>query len=53
MIVHSVFCFTLLFVCVLEGNMGGKQLEQGMNGHLTGLDTNLQMWLGHGVCDVV
>ena len=51
MIVHSMFCFTLLFVCVLQGNMGETQLEHGMNCHLTGLHTNLQMWLGHGVQD--
>ena len=49
MIEHSVFCFTLLLLCVFQGNVGGGHLEQGMNCHLTRLDTNLQMWLGHGV----
>ena len=41
----SDFC-TLLFVSVLQGNMGDRQLKQGMKGHSTGLDANLQMWLG-------
>ena len=28
-IAHSVFCFTLLFVCVLQGNVGDRQFVQG------------------------
>ena len=38
-IVHLVFCFTLLFVFALQGNVGNRQSEQGMNCHLTRLDT--------------
>ena len=38
---HSMLCFTLLFICVLEGSVGDRQLEHGMNCHLSGLDTDL------------
>ena len=58
MIVHSVLCFTLLFVCVLQGNVGDRRLEQGVNCHLvlgffTRLGASLWLWLGHGVWDGV
>ena len=45
MIVHSVFCFTLLFVCVGAGVNSRLVL-----GCLTGLGAGLWLWLGHGQC---
>ena len=44
--VHSVFCFTLLFECVLQGNMVYRRLAQWVNcrrglGCLTGLGAGL------------
>ena len=40
--VHSALCFTLLFECVLQGNVVYRRLVQGVNCHagsgcLTGL----------------
>ena len=54
--VHSGFCFTLLFVCVLQGNVVYRRLVQGVNcrlgsGCLTGLGAGLWLLLGHGVWD--
>ena len=56
MIVHWVFCFTLLFACALQGNVGDRRFVQGVNcrlvsGYLTGLGAGLRLWLGHGVWD--
>ena len=54
--VHSVICFTLLFECVLQGNVVYRRLVQGVNCHLgsgclTRLAAGLLLLLGHGVWD--
>ena len=54
--VHSVFCFKMLFECVLQGNVVYRQLVQEVNCRLgsrclTGLGADLWMLLGHGVWD--
>ena len=47
-ILHTVFCFTLLCVCVLQGDVGDRcRLVLGC---LTGLGAGLRLWLGHGWC---
>ena len=56
MIVHSVFCFALLFECVLQGNVVDRRVVQQVNcrlvsGCLTGLGAGFWLWLGHGVWD--
>ena len=46
--VHSVFCFTLLFECVLQGNVVYWQLVQGVNCRLrSGCLTRLGWCLEH------
>ena len=53
--VHSVFCITLLFECVLQGKVVCRQLVQGVNcrlgsGCLAGLGAGLCCWgMGSGM----
>ena len=54
--IHSVLCFTLLFECMLQGNVLYRRLVQGVNCRLgsaclTGLGAGLWLLLGHGVWD--
>ena len=50
--VHSVFYFTLLFECVLQGNVVYRGLVQGVNSRLgSGCFTGLGAGLWHGVWD--